>query len=330
MSSHRIAFAGFLLLLWIVTPAASQEGSWLTAAPPPEATEPALPVDLVPLADLAEVEAFLTRVQEGSWSPLYVTRVGSLPPTPPEAPERWRPAVDRLADAAQSDDGASAQVLAFLLATGTVVEQDVPAALAWLKVSREAGYPQASYDLAALHLARAVPEGGDRAAALHLRAAAMRGHPVAQDQLAMRYRTATGTKGNRDAALRWFRSAAEEGYPPSQFELGMLLIERKATAEEGRTWLEAAARAGHLPALAALVRSRRPPGPAHADPLPRWLDREVEEGMGAKLAEYRSWLRLEAEVSDDVGRRYPQARFSIDAAGDLAWYRERLEELGVR
>jgi TPR repeat protein len=195
------------------------------------------------------------------------------------------------AEAAQAGVPEGQALYAYLLATGTGVDEDHAAAEAWYrKALAAADLPQAALGLGVLRMSgNGGPADLVEGAAL-IGQAASAGLATAIYLLGLMHEGGTGVAQDLGAAASLYRAAAEAGHRPAQARLGLALIEGRgapADPQDGETWLRRAAVAGDAEAAALL-------GDLYA---------HGRDGLPPNYLEAASWYRRAADGGHQLAQR---------------------------
>jgi TPR repeat protein len=105
---------------------------------------------------------------------------------------------------------------------GDGVQQDVPQAVKWYRLSADHGYSEAQYTLGALHFRRYAALPSDLEAIDWYRRAADQGHLRSQLNLGDLYFKGEVVPQDISMALGWYRLAASQGNGDAQHQLGVI------------------------------------------------------------------------------------------------------------
>jgi TPR repeat protein len=230
-----------------------------------------------------------------------------------EAPTRigsWRPA-------AQKGDAAAQWLLARCLLGGIGTEQDIQAAVAWLRRAAESGLAVAQNDLGdCCYEGEGV--GEDESQAFHwFTKAAEQGVGEAQRNVGFCYAHGAGVAENDVEAVRWYRKAAEQGWAEAQNDLGDCYSVGAGVPEdlaEAVRWYRKAAESGYPQAQVNLGWSY-----------------ELGEGVEEDPVEAAGWFRKAAELDHPegqycIGECYLQGLgVEQDCSQAITWVRKAAE-----
>ncbi len=147
----------------------------------------------------------------------------------------------------------AAHNLALAILTGEPVgadgprEPDLGAALRWLRIGADAGYPNSQYSLGKLYAEGAGVEADPKKAAELYLAAAKQGFARAQYNLGKAYRDGAGVPQDQKLSVFWFRQAAERGHALAQDKMADRALRGdgvEADEVAALTWSILAARQG--------------------------------------------------------------------------------------
>ena len=160
---------------------------------------------------------------------LHFTASGDTPAKPPVlSPPRVDAAdAERKADEAKKNYQRGVQ-----FAKGEGVPLDYSVAARFYRLSAEAGYAPAQYNLADLYVKGLGVEQAPKQAAIWYRKAAEQGDAEAQNNLGALYATGQGVARNDAEAVRWYRLAAEQNDPEGTSNLGMMCLQGRAVKRD--------------------------------------------------------------------------------------------------
>lgn len=168
-------------------------------------------------------------------------------------------------------------------------------ALEVLAKASAAGFHEATFRLAALHLEGRVVKPDPVLAVQLLQKAAEADHPMACNQLAVMYQEGKGVAINKSQAYEWFRQGAELGLPMAQFNTGVCLedgigVDRNLV--RACEWYGRAALAGYSPAQNRLALRYQEGKGVLKDPVAAraWMKEAAQHGFEAAILNYATML----------------------------------------